>query len=72
MIWTRLERTRMYAKLYENQKTPSFEDRVRLLSTTHFGLASPVLNMTREQRALELSEVMIQKEEEAFVLISEA
>ena len=61
----------MYAKLYENQKTPSFEDRVRLLSTTHFGLASPVLNMTREQRALELSEVMIQKEEEAFVLISE-
>lgn len=66
LIWTRLERSRMYAKLHENQKAPSFEDRVRLLSTTHFGLASPVLNLTREQRALELSEIMIQKEEETL------
>ena len=66
LIWTRLERTRMYARLYGNQESPSFEDRVRLLSTTHFGLASPVLNLTREQKAFELSEVMMQKEEEAL------
>lgn len=65
-IWTRLERTRMYAKLYEQGKAPSYEERVRLLSTTHFGLASPVLNVTREQTALALSERMICKEETAL------
>ena len=65
-IWTRLERTRMYARLYELGEAPSFEERVRLLSTTHFGLASPVLNLSRERTALALSEKMICKEETAL------
>lgn len=65
-IWTRLERTRMYARLYADGEAPSFEERVRLLSTTHFGLASPVLNVTRERTALELSEKMREKEETAL------
>ena len=62
-IWTRLERARAYAKAGKSDSgSPSFEDRVMLLSTTHFGLASPMLNVQRENRALELSERMVQKE----------
>ncbi|HPP69088.1 MAG TPA: hypothetical protein PLU77_08430, partial [Clostridiales bacterium] len=42
-IWSRLERARAYSSLYENEKdSPSFKDRILLLSTTHFGFASPV------------------------------
>lgn len=67
-IWTRLERARMYARLYGEGGSPSFEERVRLLSTTHFGLASPVLNITRERTALKLSGQMMEKEEEALLL----
>lgn len=64
LIWTRLERARMYAALYKRDKiSPSFEERIKLLSTTHFGLASPVLNYTREQTALELSNKMVEIEE---------
>lgn len=64
LIWTRLERARLYATLYEKDIiSPSFEERIRLLSTTHFGLAAPVLNVTREKRAYELSEKMINLEE---------
>lgn len=66
-IWTRLERTRMSARLYGEGGSPSFEERVRLLSTTHFGLASPVLNITRERTALALSEQMMEKEEQALL-----
>lgn len=67
LIWTRLERARMYARLYgTDSMSPSFEERIRLLSTTHFGLASPVLNVTRENVAQELSLVMIEKEEKAL------
>ena len=65
-IWTRLEQARMYARLYDLGEAPSFEERVRLLSTTHFGLASPVLNLTRERTALALSEKMMGKEETAL------
>ena len=51
LIWTRLERARAMARLAERDSaSPSFETRVRLLSTTHFGLASPVMNVTREER----------------------
>lgn len=32
----------------------SFEDRLKILSTTHFGMASPVMNLTREKGAREL------------------
>lgn len=56
-IWTRLERARAYAKLSKSDgDSPSFDDRIMLLSTTHFGLASPVLNIQRERKALSYSE----------------
>lgn len=62
-IWTRLERARSYARLAESDRSaPSFEERIRLLSTTHFGLAAPVMNIVREQKALSLSDAMVEKE----------
>ncbi|MBQ9687514.1 MAG: hypothetical protein IJV41_13370 [Oscillospiraceae bacterium] len=63
LIWTRLERARAMAALGERDAdSPSFETRLRLLSTTHFGLASPVMNVTREEKARELSEAMLTQE----------
>lgn len=65
-IWTRLERARAYAKLLKKDSdSPSFDDRIMLLSTTHFGLASPVLNVQREKKALEMSERMVKSEIES-------
>ena len=63
-IWTRIERARAMAKVTsESDKlSPSFNDRVLLLSTTHFGLATPVLNIQREKTALELSDKVINAE----------
>ena len=67
LIWTRLERARAMARLAEKDSaSPSFETRVRLLSTTHFGLASPVMNLTREEKARELSERMLSEERQAL------
>lgn len=66
-IWTRLERARAMARVQGTDKdSPSFDNRVRLLSTTHFGLASPVLNITRETKALQISEEMLVQEREAL------
>ncbi|MBQ1316019.1 MAG: hypothetical protein IIY46_00910, partial [Lachnospiraceae bacterium] len=63
LIWTRLERARLMASLSpSDRESPSFDTRVRLLSTTHFGLASPVMNITREEKALALSEKMLKEE----------
>ncbi|MDR1629314.1 MAG: hypothetical protein LBS36_03750 [Oscillospiraceae bacterium] len=65
-IWTRLEKARAYARAAKQDwGSPSFEERIKLLSTTHFGLASPVLNIDRERAALKISETMLQKEAEA-------
>lgn len=62
-IWSRLERARMYAAHNEEKaEGAGFNERVRLLSTTHFGLASPVMNIVREQKALGLSEAMVNKD----------
>ena len=67
LIWTRLERARAMARLSaRDSASPSFETRVRLLSTTHFGLASPVMNISRERKALELTETMLAQEREAL------
>ena len=44
--------------------SPSFDDRVLLLSTTHFGLATPVLNIQREKKADALAKSIIEKEVE--------
>ena len=63
-IWSRLERARAYAAYQDEKKAEgaAFEERVRLLSTTHFGLASPVMNIARENKALELSAAMLEQE----------
>jgi hypothetical protein len=60
LIWTRIERARLMGAGEDEEKSRlAFAQRVRLLSTTHFGLASPVLNKTREEKALELSSQML-------------
>ena len=63
-IWTRIERARMMAKVNstDDKLSPSFDSRILLLSTTHFGLATPVLNIQREKTALELSNEVIRSE----------
>ena len=48
-IWTAIERSRAAEKARRDEA--AFLDRVRLLSTTHFGLATPVLNLQRETAA---------------------
>jgi hypothetical protein len=67
-IWTRIERARMMAKVNstDDKLSPSFDSRVLLLSTTHFGLATPVLNIQREKTALALSDEVIESEISAF------
>ena len=53
-IWTAIERSRTAAKVFPDQT--AFMHRVQLLSTTHFGLATPVLNIQREQTANALAQ----------------
>ena len=66
LIWGRIERARAIARANAiDAGSPGFNERVMLLSTTHFGLSSPVLNIDRERRAFELSEEMLRKELEA-------
>ena len=67
-VWTAVERARAMAKVNadKDSDSPSFDNRVLLLSTTHFGLATPVLNIQREQKADELSEKIIISESEAL------
>lgn len=60
-IWTRIERARAVSDVLGSVDQDSFDSRIRLLSTTHFGLASPVLNITREKTALSLSQDMLDK-----------
>lgn len=63
-IWTKLERARAMAKVTAKRDSlsPSFSKRVLLLSTTHFGLATPVLNIQREKTALEFGKDVIENE----------
>ena len=67
-IWTRIERARMMAKVNsaDDKLSPSFDSRILLLSTTHFGLATPVLNIQREKTALALSDEVIKSENSAL------
>lgn len=67
-IWTRIERARAMSKVTSDRDmlSPSFKNRVLLLSTTHFGLATPVLNIQREKTALDLSEKVIADEVSAM------
>lgn len=63
-IWTAVERARAMAKVNAKSdgKSPSFKDRVLLLSTTHFGLATPVLNIQREKKADALAASILDSE----------
>ncbi len=63
-IWTAVERSRAMAKVNAKSDfdSPSFKERVLLLSTTHFGLATPVLNIQREKKADALAESIIRSE----------
>lgn len=65
-IWTAVDRSRAMAKVNAQSDfdSPSFNDRVLLLSTTHFGLATPVLNIQREEKANKLAESVIKSERE--------
>lgn len=65
-IWTAVERSRAMARINAKSDfdSPSFDDRVLLLSTTHFGLATPVLNIQREKKADALAKSIIEKEVE--------
>ena len=67
-IWTAIDRARAMAKVNakEDKNSPSFRNRVLLLSTTHFGLATPVLNIEREKKADALAESIIKSESEAL------
>ena len=56
-IWTSIERSRTAGKFNKNNE--DFLNRVKLLSTTHFGLATPVLNIQRETAANRLSDELI-------------
>lgn len=63
-IWTAVERSRMYSRVnaQKDSLAPSFKERVLLLSTTHFGLATPVLNIQREKKADALKESILKSE----------
>lgn len=63
-IWTAIERSRMMARVTSEKDSlaPSFRERVLLLSTTHFGLATPVLNIQREKKADALKESILKSE----------
>ncbi|MCQ2462430.1 MAG: hypothetical protein MJ177_03365 [Clostridia bacterium] len=63
-IWTAVERSRAMSKAggSEDKSSASFTDRLLLLSTTHFGLATPVLNIAREQKADALAKKIIESE----------
>ena len=63
-IWTAIERSRAMSRVnaQKDSECASFNDRVLLLSTTHFGLATPVLNIEREKTANELAERIIKNE----------
>ena len=70
-VWTRIERARALARSQgKDWDSAGFDERVMLLSTTHFGLSSPVLNIDRERRALALSRDMLQKELDAQPQVS--
>lgn len=67
-IWTAIERSRAMAKVNakKDNNATSFKERVLLLSTTHFGLATPVLNIERERTANALADSIVKAESEAL------
>ena len=56
-IWTAIERSRTAERVKPDGN--DFLNRVKLLSTTHFGLATPVLNIQRETAANTIADKLI-------------
>lgn len=56
-IWTAIERSRIAEKIKPDET--DFLNRIKLLSTTHFGLATPVLNIQRETAANSLANALM-------------
>jgi hypothetical protein len=77
-LWTGLERARILAlqtaRLLEGHSQPeiealltkSFEACLKILSTTHFGMAAPVMNLTREVVARDLVAQAVNMASDAF------
>ena len=82
-LWTGLERARILElqtlRLLEGKNPApvkslldeSFEARLRILSTTHFGMAAPVMNLTREGVARNLAQRAVEAAAAAFEHIAE-
>jgi hypothetical protein len=78
-LWTGVERSRILElqtrrlggsdnQELERLVQESFDARLKALSTTHFGLSSPVMNRTRLRTASELVRVSVDKAAQAFEL----
>ncbi|MGN0448683.1 MAG: hypothetical protein ACI4GC_09085 [Acutalibacteraceae bacterium] len=67
-IWTAIDRARAMslANGSDDKKSASFFERILLLSTTHFGLATPVLNIEREKKADALALSIVESEAKAL------
>ncbi len=58
LLWSRVEKSRVIEKQlesYTGEEQPFDLDRFLALSTTHYGLMTPVLNLEREYKAWELA-----------------
>lgn len=87
-LWTGIERsrilelqTRKLAQLLGESETQekidrllndSYEERLLCMSTTHFGLSSPIMNETRLRVAGELVESSVNKAREAFISLEQS
>ncbi len=81
-LWTLLERARLLelqtlrlagsglTAAMETLLAESFEARLKLLSTTHFGMSAPVMNCVREGIAFDLANRALETAAEAFRLAS--
>lgn len=77
-LWTGLERARILElqtrRLLGDEIPPritellneSFDARLKLLSTTHFGMSAPVMNLSREKTAHDLTSHAVETTTEAF------
>ncbi len=82
-LWTGLERARLldlHARRLSGEHLPAeaaallecaFEARLKLLSTTHFGMSAPVMNLTREGSARELVCQAVESAAAAFACVAE-
>ncbi len=85
-LWTGIERSRVLemqsfrlAELLAGQVPPearalmkqSFEDRLKALSTTHFGMSAPVMNRPRLEKGADLVHGSVDKAKRAFDMLKD-